>query len=269
MLAQQWWVWLGRPRWIQISTKFTIIKHNISSFSNVKQREQFRTGGPNKVPAKPPDAMLRFTLIRKKRKRRRSSSYRFNGATVIQPRSNTTVSTDRCISWELDKFPFQLTTPGRGANQLTLLSTRRVLANHIAAGIAPAELELKMSMVPYQEVQGTSQTLVWKSRAGSQPGSNAPPAGLIWPHRADDAAAAAAGAAGSAAARSSLRHSHEPRHTEPLKCLFLLSDYKYCCDWWEIKYRSLHRHDNQTLWTTHLLDNKVWEVYFRITHFIL
>lgn len=74
---------------------------------------------------------------------------------------------------------FQLTTPGRGANQLTLLSTRRVLANHIAAGIAPAELELKMSMVPYQEVQGTSQTLVWKSRAGSQPGSNAPPAGLI------------------------------------------------------------------------------------------
>lgn len=44
MLAQHWWVWLGRPRWIQISTKFTILKHNVSLVPNVKRREEFHTG---------------------------------------------------------------------------------------------------------------------------------------------------------------------------------------------------------------------------------
>ena len=224
MLAQQWWVWLGRPRWIQISTKFTIIKHNISSFSNVKQRQQFHTGGPDKVPpSNRPTPCLRFTLIREKKKRRRRS-YRFNGLPSFSP-----AVTPPSLHWQMHfmgarQVPVSANDTGeRGANQLTLLSTRRVLANHIAAGIAPAELELKTSMVPYQEVQGTSQTPVWKSRAGSQPGSNAPPAGLIWPHRVDAAAAAAAAAAASAAAQSSLRHSHRTETRWPIKMFVFYS----------------------------------------------
>lgn len=82
-------------------------------------------------------------------------------------------------------IPAAKLTPQR----LTLLSARQLLLGHKPQG----KVEQKASMVPYQEVQGTSQTPCVGSRAGSQPGSsNAPPAGLIWSHRLDAAAAAGA-----------------------------------------------------------------------------
>lgn len=116
-------------------------------------------------------------------------------AAVIQPRGIATVSTDRCLSGAARQLPNRCKINSRrtGAKlthqRLTLLSARRLLLGHKPQG----KVEQKASMVPYQEVQGTSQTPCVGSRAGSQPGSsNAPPAGLIWSHRLDAAAAAGA-----------------------------------------------------------------------------
>ncbi|KAL7370877.1 hypothetical protein ABVT39_013360 [Epinephelus coioides] len=51
------------------------------------------------------------------------------------------------------------TTPGlSNPRSLTLLSTRRLVHDHIAAGSSPDTRELSASMVPYQEVHSTSQT---------------------------------------------------------------------------------------------------------------
>lgn len=61
---------------------------------------------------------------------------------------------------------------------MTLLCSRGILLVYIATGISPAKQEQKMSMVPYQEVQGTCET-PWKAVENPQPGINAPPAGLI------------------------------------------------------------------------------------------
>lgn len=143
----------------------------------------YPTQAPGEVQ-KSPGAMLHFTP---KRHRLR--------AAVIQPRGIATVSTDRCLSGAVRQLPNRCKINSRrtGAKltpqRLTLLSARQLLLGHKPQG----KVEQKASMVPYQEVQGTSQTPCVGSRAGSQPGSsNAPPAGLIWSHRLDAAAAAGA-----------------------------------------------------------------------------
>lgn len=134
-----------------------------------------------------------FTRVPNKvqKKLRRHASFHFVKATVngrpsfkqqqLRRRRIATVPTDRCISGARDNFPSapMLADSEQTLRTLTLLSTRRVLLLHIAAGVSPAGAELNMSMVPYQEVQSTSQTPCVGSRAGSQPGSNAPPAGLL------------------------------------------------------------------------------------------
>lgn len=81
---------------------------------------------------------------------------------------------------QLDKFSdlkpnrteSERTNPAR---RLTLVPTRRLLSDHIAAGTSPDMPEQKTSMVPYQEVRSTSQTLWEPRRMFSQVAMRRPP----------------------------------------------------------------------------------------------
>lgn len=123
-----------------------------------------------------------------------STQYRCShrAPTVIQPRSGRyRVPADRRIS-PARQVPRSPAPPGsaslpRGAH-LSLQSTGRFTV-HIAAGISldgrelELELEQQRTMVPDQEVQGTSQTPCGAEQRRMQPGSSAPPAGRCRPHR--------------------------------------------------------------------------------------
>lgn len=161
MLVQQWWVWLGRPRWIQITTKFTIIKHNVPSLRGVKQHQHFNTAG-NKAPK--PSAAWFISA-------RRAPG---NGLPSLE-RRRLTDRPDSATRQVLRPEPTR--SEANKPSEVTHLGSNSTAphGSHRCYGTSLDMLEQKMSMVPYQEVRSTSQTLWEPRRMFSQVAMRRPP----------------------------------------------------------------------------------------------
>lgn len=165
VLAQQWWVWLGRPRRIQINTKFTIIKHNAAPSRDVKQHQHL-------LEINPPN-LRQHDSFRPRRAPGNGLPSSERRRLTDRPDSANSTSSPTRTEPTRPEAQRSAPTPRGDSPWFRLDGSRR--GSHRFYATSLDTLEQKAPMVPYQEVRSTSQTPWEPRRMFSQVATRRPP----------------------------------------------------------------------------------------------